>query len=142
MSTGQKEYERDTARRKTYAPGKPRPTWDQLCDLARSTWDQIPETHARDTAAKIRKYRQDARSTSITPSVRAWILISIMRAADRYRPLDGPRHHRAWFSLQLWAARQLRDTDTREHRRIVGDGRIEHVNPEYQTDFYCGSPDA
>lgn len=35
---GKTEYEADVAKRPTYHDGTPRKTWEQLLEIARSTW--------------------------------------------------------------------------------------------------------
>lgn len=41
-TAGQAAYEADLRWRPNYDGGKPRKTWDQLGDLARSTWERNP----------------------------------------------------------------------------------------------------
>ena len=38
---GQLDYEADVAKRPTYHDGRPRKTWEQLCDVARWSWNRV-----------------------------------------------------------------------------------------------------
>lgn len=38
--TGREAYEADVRRRPTYPDGAPRKTWEQLCDVARWSWER------------------------------------------------------------------------------------------------------
>ena len=47
---GQLAYEEDCRREPNYASGKPRPSWDQLDQLARQSWNVFPTPRARKRA--------------------------------------------------------------------------------------------
>jgi hypothetical protein len=42
MSNGQRAYERDLAKRPKYHDGAARPKWNELCEVARWSWERNP----------------------------------------------------------------------------------------------------
>lgn len=42
MTPGQIAYQEDVRRRPTYGDGTPRKSWEELCDVARWSWEREP----------------------------------------------------------------------------------------------------
>lgn len=42
VTPGRTAYEADVRARPTYDDGSPRPTWDQLCEVAKWSWERNP----------------------------------------------------------------------------------------------------
>jgi hypothetical protein len=114
MMTGQQAYERDVAAHPTYPDGSPRPTWENLREIAKRSWNKDPTD------------RTSNRKNPMTISQQMQI-IALAEALTRLRHANEPLERLATtiglhgdFQINLHAGMRDRSVDiVEEIARIV-----------------------